>query len=184
MRVFLSQLFLTFYPSYHVPNLNEIDTSILTKRPRIDSLGYSSWPLFEIDNYYIHSSTVQPIDPIKEYYLIETNTNRFALLRIKEYIYSYFDPSSLCYMKDAIKIEWWVQDDGKYDQIGQIVDIIHDNNLRINQKSLTIYSFETVFDLMGRKCLNPISTGFSIIQNQNNRNDKNKYFIHFHGYQK
>ncbi|MBN2001117.1 hypothetical protein JW935_26465 [candidate division KSB1 bacterium] len=80
------QLFLTFYPSYHVPNLNEIDTSILTKRPRLDSLGYSSWPLYEIDNYYIHSSSVQPIDPIKEYYLIETNKNQFALLRIKEFI--------------------------------------------------------------------------------------------------
>ncbi len=174
------QLFLTFYPSYHVPDLNKIDTSNLLKRPRLDSLHYRSWPLYEIDNFYINSL---PIDPINEFYLIETNNNHFALLRIKAFIYSYFDPSSLCYMKNAIKIEWWIQDDGNYNQLGQIVDIIYKNNSGINHNILTFNNL-IIYDLMGRKCVTPISSGLSIIKNQNNKNDENNHFYHFHGYQK
>ncbi|MBN2001641.1 hypothetical protein JW935_29135 [candidate division KSB1 bacterium] len=87
-------------------------------------------------------------------------------------------------MKDAIRIEWWIQNDGNYDQLGQIVEIIHNNNLRINDKPLIINNIETMFDLMGRKILNPASSGLSIIKNQNDKNDKNKYLFHFHGYQK
>lgn len=178
------QLFLTFFPSYHVPDQNIIDTSILIKRPRLDSLKYSVWPFFEIDNYYIQATSILPTNPINEFYLIKTNENHFALLRIKALLPTYFDPSLLCYIKNAIKIEWWIQNDGNYDKLCQAVDIINKNDIRTTKKGLFNNNNETMFDLMGRKCLNPISSGFSIIQNQNHRYDKNNHFFHFHGYQK
>ncbi|MBN2590707.1 MAG: hypothetical protein JXA96_12660 [Sedimentisphaerales bacterium] len=184
------QLFLTYFQSYHVSDINEIDTLHIEKMPRIDSIveGEGFGPYFEINYFYTceygNSLYIAPDYPLNKFYLIKTNNKRFALLRIRSYIYGSFDPSELCNHIIAIKIEWWVQDDGNYDKLSQIVDVNYIKRYELNNIDIIIINNNNKieFDLIGRKCLKSISTGLSIIKNH--RNNKNSSIIHFHGYQK
>lgn len=182
------QLFLTYFPSYHVPDLNKIDTAILIKRQKINIVDESFGPFYEIDNYYSSEyggfPSVPPNDPVNEFYLIQTNEKHFALLRIKALLSTCFYTSLLCYIKNAIKMEWWIQDDGNYNQLSQAVEILDKNANKSRQNLLIYYNKKVEFNLMGRKCLNPISSNINIIKCQNNTFRINNNSFHLYGYQK
>lgn len=171
------QLFLTYFQSYHVPDIKTIDTSILVKRPRVDTIskGDGFAPYYELNNFYTHESGYPNL--VNEFFLIKTNKNNFALLRINALLPMYFDYSLLCEVKDAIKLEWWIQDDGKYDELSQVVAI---NRFRkeVNRSKSIENNNLSRFDLVGRKIDNPASPSFMIIKNQNNIYRKNHYLFH------
>lgn len=184
------QVFLTYFQSYRVPDINEIDTLHLEKMPRIDSIvkGDGFGPYYEINNFYNQnyggSHNVDPDFPLNKYYLIKTNKKQFALLRINSYIYGPFDPSLLCNHIIAIKLEWWVQNDGSYDKLTQIANVCYNKCIGINSKRLTHTDSRNVFNLSGRKCLYQYSSGISIIRNYKKNDDKNYSRINFYNYQK
>ena len=145
------QLFLSYFSSYYLgKNVDNIDTTELIARPTIDLFDEYFGPYHELSNYYFSNDSL-PIYPLNDFFLIKTNKNNFAIFVINSFLPTQFDSSSLCERFEAIEIEWWLQDDGNFDQLENAIKNKIINPLFIMVKENNIDNkYIKIIDLKGR----------------------------------